>query len=121
MCPRIPEDRPGGIVIQRGELEVTVADRTIRRPADLSWVDTAALELQHRRLSIHCRDKDEVLELSPAHVRALVDVLRVFPGATVEDWSGHESVTAPTPAAVKAPPTKRQWTPGRRSRTRRVG
>lgn len=112
--PRVPEDRPRHVVLERGGDEITVGDG-----GDISWEDTAALALQLRRQRMHRPKCDVPSTLPPEHLRVVLAVLRAFPGASVEDWR-HEKDLATVQTFAEAdrygsPPAGRRASPDRRS------
>lgn len=78
--PRIPEDPPDLQTLIRDDMEFTIGNRD--HGADLSWGDIQTLKA---RISAHnAHHPDEPVEkLTLKHLKALISVMRAFPGSYV--------------------------------------
>jgi hypothetical protein len=77
--PRIPEDRPAAIVIEREGIEVVVGDGN-----DFSWAELETLRSWIDRWNGFHPDNKPITQLSRDMLRAVLAVKRVFPGAVIQ-------------------------------------
>lgn len=85
MSPRIPEDRPRGIVLERDGFRT----RVCARGGDLTWRDVAALiEWRDRHANPWREPEHQVGVISLPLLRAIVAVMQIFPGAAIEGDPG---------------------------------
>jgi hypothetical protein len=79
--PRIPEDPPGFVLLEREGFIFAVGDEG----GDFSWRDIDALKLQIERWNQ--RHQDPVKRIDNPMLRAVARVMRFFPGSMIEDFS----------------------------------
>jgi len=87
--PRIPEDPPDVVVIERDGLEFRVG-----KGGALSFDELEALRHQHEKRALFAGERPS-WPISRTLLERLLAVKRVFPGATIEDWRApHERTEA---------------------------